>query len=86
MPYDQSLYDIDDVCATFKCSASTIWRWIAAGTFPAPIKIGGISRWTHAAISGVISAAETKPPSVKKVPTEQKSLKVIRRVKLSSKR
>lgn len=86
MPYDQTLHDIDDVCDVFKCSASTIWRWVAAGRFPAPIKIGGISRWTHAAISGVISAAERKLATVEPARSGQNAQKKIRRVKLSSRR
>lgn len=58
MQSDQYLRNVEDVCEIFKCSQSTVWRWVANGTFPQPIKIGGTSRWTQAALTGVIVAAQ----------------------------
>lgn len=58
MQSDQYLYNIDDVSGMFKCAKSTIWRWVSAGTFPKPIKIGGTSRWTQPTLAGVIDAAQ----------------------------
>ncbi|WP_158640747.1 helix-turn-helix transcriptional regulator [Gemmobacter caeni] len=58
MESSQYLYTIDDLCEIFHCAKSTIWRWVSSGTFPKPIKIGGLSRWTQAAVLGVIEVAE----------------------------
>jgi len=40
--------DITEVARLFKCSESTVLRRVRKGTIPAPIKIGGATRWyTH---------------------------------------
>lgn len=86
MQSDQSLYTVQNVCDIFKCGQSTIWRWVASGTFPKPLKIGGTSRWTHAAVAETISKAENRtidpepnPPGPKGSPRGGKRLKLSRR-------
>lgn len=59
MPVDQSLHTIEDVCNVFQCSKSTVWRWVAAGSFPKPLKFGGTSRWTDTSLKQAIHAAES---------------------------
>jgi len=39
------------------CSKSTLWRRVADGTIPRPVKIGGMSRWPQSEISTVIEQA-----------------------------
>ena len=39
------------------CSRTTVWRRVADGTLPKPIKIGGMTRWSQAEIAAVIEAA-----------------------------
>ena len=39
------------------CSKATFWRRVADGTFPKPIKIGGMSRWTLLEITSAIDRA-----------------------------
>jgi predicted DNA-binding transcriptional regulator AlpA len=55
------LLTMRDVCALFGGSrpidASTLYRGIRAGRYPAPIKVGpGSSRWLRAEVEGVIAA------------------------------
>jgi len=60
MQNDQSLCTIEEVCNTFKCSKSTVWRWVSSGTLPKPLKIGGTSRWATEALSLVIKKAQVQ--------------------------
>ena len=39
------------------CSKSTLWRRVADGTIPRPVKVGGMSRWLQSEIKGVIEQA-----------------------------
>ncbi|WP_209427419.1 helix-turn-helix domain-containing protein [Pararhodobacter sp. SW119] len=53
----EKLYTVEDLCDLLTCSKSTIWRWVAEGSFPKPIKIGGITRWEPNAVRERLSAA-----------------------------
>ena len=44
------LLTIGDLERIFKCSRSSIYRWIDDGEFPSPIKIGKLSRWSKESI------------------------------------
>ena len=50
--------DVRDLATEFHCSLSTIWRRVADGTFPKPIKIGGLTRWVRPEIDAVIDRAK----------------------------
>jgi predicted DNA-binding transcriptional regulator AlpA len=39
---------IDDVAEHFDVSTRTIWRWVAVGVFPAPLRIGRRMRYWDA--------------------------------------
>lgn len=39
------------------CSKSSFWRRVADGTFPQPVKIGGLSRWLKTDIIDAIELA-----------------------------
>ena len=41
---------VRDVAAHFGCGVSTVWRLVKQGTFPTPVKIGGMTRWRRADI------------------------------------
>lgn len=41
---------IADVVASTGFSRATLYRWIEAGTFPAPVKIGAASRWIESEV------------------------------------
>jgi predicted DNA-binding transcriptional regulator AlpA len=47
-----------DCAALLGASTSTFWRRVADGTFPKPIKIGGMSRWRRSEIEAVLARAE----------------------------
>lgn len=42
-------------------SAATIWRWIAAGKFPKPFKIGCITAWYADEIDAFIEQCSGRP-------------------------
>jgi predicted DNA-binding transcriptional regulator AlpA len=46
-----------DAAEIIGCSRATFWRRVNDGTFPRPIKIGGISRWRPSDITDVIDRA-----------------------------
>ena len=50
--------DVRDLAEEFNCNPSTIWRWVADGTFPKPIKIGGLTRWVGEETEAVIDRAK----------------------------
>ncbi len=50
--------DVRDLATEFHCSPSTIWRRVADGTFPKPIKIGGLTRWVRPEIAAVVDRAK----------------------------
>lgn len=47
-----------DAAELLGCSKATFWRRVADGTFPKPVKIGGMSRWPHSDITTVINQAK----------------------------
>jgi predicted DNA-binding transcriptional regulator AlpA len=42
------------------CSKSSFWRRVADGTFPQPMKIGGLSRWLKTDILDAFESAKKK--------------------------
>ena len=51
----EQLIDIATVCRRVSLSRPTIYRQIASGNFPAPLKIGRAARWRGEAIDGWIT-------------------------------
>lgn len=41
----------------FGCSRATFWRRVGDGTFPPPVKVGGLTRWSKTEIEAVIESA-----------------------------
>ena len=37
---------VGDVAKMMRCSIPTIYRWVAKGDFPRPMRFGGSSRWS----------------------------------------
>jgi len=60
---DQLIYDmpVRDVLAIAQCNRTTLYRWMDAGIFPKPRKIGlgknGRVRWCRAQVDAWLSAA-----------------------------
>ena len=44
---NEKLMTVAEVAADLKLGSSTIWRMVSEGSFPAPIKIGGSTRWNR---------------------------------------
>lgn len=44
--------------ALIPCSLPTWWRWVANGTLPPAVKLGGMSRWPQSEILAVIEKAK----------------------------
>lgn len=40
----------DDVCSQANMSSATLYRLIASGSFPKPVKVGAASRWSQQAV------------------------------------
>tara|TARA_B100001964_G_scaffold222559_1_gene267616 strand:+ start:1443 stop:1700 length:258 start_codon:yes stop_codon:yes gene_type:complete len=51
----EELIDIATLCRRVSLSRPTIYRQIASGNFPAPLKIGRAARWRGGAIDGWIA-------------------------------
>ena len=58
-PIDTLLND-RDVCTFVNCARSTLWRWVAQGDFPKPLKIGGMSRWKRSTVEQFLDKAEAE--------------------------
>ncbi|MCZ8133419.1 MAG: helix-turn-helix domain-containing protein [Rhodobacteraceae bacterium] len=43
-----------EVAALLGCSVCTIWRRAADGKIPAPVKLGGLTRWRASDIEALI--------------------------------
>ncbi|MHA7826910.1 MAG: helix-turn-helix transcriptional regulator [Roseovarius sp.] len=52
------LVSVRDTAAAYGCSVATVWRRVADGTIPKPVKIGGMTRWSASEISAHIEAAK----------------------------
>ena len=40
-------------------SVPTFWRWVANGTLPKAVKLGGMSRWPRSELLAVIEQAKS---------------------------
>jgi predicted DNA-binding transcriptional regulator AlpA len=49
-----------EACKIISCSKSSFWRRVADGTFPRPVKIGGLSRWLKSDIVNAIKQASER--------------------------
>lgn len=49
------IYTMDDICLFFKTKPHNVRRWIRAGKFPKPIKVGGSSYWKREHILTVMN-------------------------------
>jgi len=49
-----------DAAEILGCSKATFWRRVADGTFPPPIRIGGLTRWPRGEIVAAIEAAKSQ--------------------------
>ncbi|MFD1157908.1 helix-turn-helix transcriptional regulator [Roseovarius aestuarii] len=54
------LGDVKEVADVCQCSPSTVWRRVADGTIPKPIKIGGMTRWSMSEIAAAIEAVKAQ--------------------------
>lgn len=41
-------------------SVPTFWRWVANGTLPKAVKLGGMSRWPQSELLAVVEIAKAK--------------------------
>lgn len=42
---NKAFWDVKDIREYYGCAHSTVYRWVDAKIIPAPIKIGGSTRW-----------------------------------------
>ena len=60
MPITDPLLTAREAAAEPQISISTWWRWVALGTLPKPVKLGGMSRWPRSEVLAVIENAKAK--------------------------
>ena len=46
-----------EAAAILGCSRTTVWRRVADGTLPKPVKLGGLSRFVLAEINATVESA-----------------------------
>lgn len=51
----RELLTVKDVAAKLNISVSTVWRLVRKGELPAPIQIGGSTRWRRADLDALIA-------------------------------
>ncbi|MBS3735060.1 MAG: helix-turn-helix domain-containing protein [Phycisphaerae bacterium] len=51
----ESMMTVDDVAKFLGCSARTVYRLIATGAMPAPLRIGGLIRWQREVLESWIA-------------------------------
>lgn len=44
------LLKLDDVLERYRCSRATLYRLISEKKFPAPMKLGSLSRWSESSL------------------------------------
>ncbi len=44
--------------ALLRVSIPTYWRWVALGTLPKPVKLGGMSRWPQSELLAFVERAK----------------------------
>jgi excisionase family DNA binding protein len=54
------LLKVDDVAEVANVSVPTVYRRVADGTFPKPVKIGGLARWPKSEILEAIEKAKAR--------------------------
>lgn len=48
---------VKDVAAHLTIGVATVWRQVKAGNLPAPVRIGGATRWRRAEIEATFNKA-----------------------------
>jgi predicted DNA-binding transcriptional regulator AlpA len=54
---ERAYWNVRDVAEHYGLGVSTVWRRVKDGTLPAPVKIGGATRWRRAEIEAAFSDA-----------------------------
>lgn len=52
------MLDSADMMRLFRCSKTSLWRYVKDGDVPAPIKLGGSSLWREQDILAWLAAKE----------------------------
>ena len=58
--YPRKLLSVRSVAARYECHPSSVWRWVAQRKFPAPIHIGGMTRWLEAEVDAYDAQAASQ--------------------------
>lgn len=51
MTAQRKFASVYDLAQRYDCHPSSVWRWVAQGKFPHPVKIGGMTRWLESEVS-----------------------------------
>lgn len=58
--FPDRLVSVRDTADQLGCSVATVWRRVADGSIPKPVKIGGITRWSQSELSALIEDAKAE--------------------------
>ena len=64
------LVRVEDVAAMMNLSARTIWRRVADGSFPAPVKYGAQQRWRRSDVVAYIESRHDADDRVRVSPSD----------------
>lgn len=53
-PAESDLLTVGEIAVKLGTSTRTVWRMASAGQIPAPVKIGGLTRWRRSDIQAMI--------------------------------
>ena len=53
------MLSVRQVAGILGCHSATVWRHVANGTLPKPIRIGGLTRWSASEIEAAIERANS---------------------------
>ena len=60
MPIIDPLLTAREGAVELQISVPTFWRWVAQGTLPKAVKLGGMSRWPRSELLAVIERAKAR--------------------------
>ncbi len=56
----RTFLNVRAIAARYGCHPSSVWRWVADGTYPKPVKIGGMTRWLLSEVEAHDAKAEAQ--------------------------
>ncbi|WP_407493815.1 helix-turn-helix transcriptional regulator [Pseudooceanicola sp. MF1-13] len=65
----ERLLKVGEVAKLLGVSVSTVWRHVANGSLPEPVRFGGITRWAQSELANCLDKMKAERPEVGTNPT-----------------